>query len=282
MTSGNDGLLSLLERSGDDEASLDLKILKEEFEGEELEKAVKRRANGEPLAYILGYRHFYKECYKVCPGVLIPRADTEIVVESALKFLGINEMATGDLLKIPSYGKDLSDIRFADLCTGTGCIGISLANEISRRGGRAFGCLADISDTAIAVASGNVTSQALKPEDIKILKHDVLGTVPELGKLDLILSNPPYITNGEMEELDPQVKDHEPDLALRAGDKGMDFYAPLADIAIKLLKDGGALIVEHGFGQGDLVREFFAKAGLHDCMTIRDYGANPRVTIGIK
>jgi release factor glutamine methyltransferase len=62
----------------------------------------------------------------------------------------------------------------------------------------------------------------------------------------------------------------------------MDFYAPLADIAIKLLKDGGALIVEHGFGQGDLVREVFAKAGLHDCMTIRDYGANPRVTIGIK
>ena len=282
MTSGNDGLLSLLEQSGDGEASLDLKLLKEEFEGKELENAVKRRADGEPLAYILGYRHFYKECYKVCPGVLIPRADTEIVVESALKFLGINEMATGDLLKIPSYGKDLSDISFADLCTGTGCIGISLANEIARRGGKASGCLIDISDTAIAVASENVTSQALKPEDLKVIKNDVLSKAPDIGKLDLILSNPPYITNDEMEELEPQVKDHEPDLALRAGDKGLDFYGPIAGHAVKLLKDGGALIVEHGFEQGDLVREIFALSGLHDCMTIRDYGNNPRVTIGIK
>ena len=261
---------------------MDLKILKEEFEGKELENAVKRRADGEPLAYILGYRHFYKECYNVCPGVLIPRADTEIVVESALKFLGINEMATGDLLKIPSYGKDLSDISFADLCTGTGCIGISLANEIARRGGKASGSLIDISDTAIAVASENVTSQALKPEDLKVIKHDVLSKAPDIGKLDLILSNPPYITNDEMEELEPQVKDHEPDLALRAGDKGLDFYGPIAGHAVKLLKDGGALIVEHGFEQGDLVREIFALSGLHDCMTIRDYGNNPRVTIGIK
>lgn len=282
MTSGKDGLLSLLERSGDDEASLDLKILKEEFEGEELEKAVKRRADGEPLAYILGYRHFYKECYKVCPGVLIPRADTEIAVESALKFLGINEMATGDLLNIPSYGKDLSDISFADLCTGTGCIGISLSNEIVRAGGKAMGCLIDISDKAISVAEDNVGTQALKPETLRVIRYDVLTGIPELGKLDLILSNPPYITNAEMEDLDKVVKDHEPDLALRAGEEGMDFYGPLAGIAMKLLKDGGALIVEHGFGQGDLVREVFVKAGLHDCMTIRDYGNNPRVTIGIK
>ena len=282
MTSGNDGLLSLLERSGDDEASLDLKILKEEFEGKDLEEAVKRRADGEPLAYILGYRHFYKECYKVCPGVLIPRADTEIAVESALKFLGINDMATGDLLNIPSYGKDLSDISFADLCTGTGCIGISLANEIVRAGGKATGTLIDISDTAISVATDNVSKEALKPDDLKVIKHDILGSVPELGKLDLIVSNPPYITDSEMEELDPVVKDHEPDLALRAGESGMDFYGPLADIAMKLLKDGGALIAEHGFGQGELVREVFGRAGLHECMTIRDYGNNPRVTIGIK
>ena len=185
-------------------------------------------------------------------------------------------------MNIPSYGKELSDISFADFCTGTGCIGISVANEINRAGGKASGFLVDISDTAIDVASENVRTQSLKPEDLKVIKHDVLSTAPELGKLDLILSNPPYITNEEMEELEPQVKDYEPDLALRAGDKGMDFYKPLAEIAIKLLKDRGALIVEHGCGQGDLVREVFVKAGLHDCMTIRDYGDNPRVTIGIK
>ena len=241
-----------------------------------------RRASGEPLAYILGYRHFYKECYKVCPGVLIPRADTETVVESALQYLGINEMATGDLLNIPSCAKDVSDIRFADLCTGTGCIGISFANEIVRRGGRASGFLIDISDTAIETAAYNVSSQALKPGDISVVRHDVLSGVPDLGMLDLIVSNPPYITDKEMDELDCTVKDHEPDLALRAGADGLDFYGPIVSIAKSLLKEGGALIAEHGYGQGDLVREIFGQGGLKDCMTVRDYGGNPRVTIGFR
>lgn len=282
MMSGNDELLNLLKESGDEEAELDLKILKEELSGEELVKAVKRRASGEPLAYILGYRHFYKECYKVCPGVLIPRADTEMLVESALKFLGLNAMATGDLLNIPSYAKDINEVRFADLCTGTGCIGISIANEIVRAGGSAKGYLIDISDTAIGISTSNVESQALKPEDIKIIKHDVLSSCPELEKLDFIVSNPPYITNKEMDELDSVVKDHEPDLALRAGDTGLDFYGPLVEYAGKLLKDGGALMVEHGYEQGEAVRKIFAQGGLKNCMIIKDYGGNDRVTIGFK
>lgn len=282
MTSGNEELLNLLQKSGDDEAGLDLKILSEEYKDEALTKAVMRRAEGEPLAYILGYRHFYKECYKVCPGVLIPRGDTETVVESALKFLGLNDMATGDLLNIPSREKDYSEIRFADLCTGTGCIGISFANEIVRAGVKASGVLVDVSDTAIDVASSNVASQALKPEDIRIIKHDVLSGAPDIGQLDLILSNPPYITDKEMDELDGVVKDHEPDLALRAGEKGLDFYGPILDIARSLLKEGGPLIVEHGFDQGDPVRDIFERGGLKNCMTVRDYGSNPRVTIGFK
>ena len=282
MTSGKDELLNLLKESGDDEAVLDLRILREEFEDKALEEAVKRRASGEPLAYILGYRHFYKECYKVVPGVLIPRADTEIVVESALKFLGINGMAAGDILNIPSYGKDFKNIRFADICTGTGCIGISLANEISRLGGSSSGVLIDISDTALETAMANAASQALNPENVVVIKHDILSAVPELGHLDLIVSNPPYISDEEMESLDIGVKDYEPDLALRAGDEGLDFYPSLVNCAKKLLKDGGALIVEHGFAQGDRVREIFVQGGLKNCMTIKDYGSNPRVTIGFK
>jgi release factor glutamine methyltransferase len=282
MTTGKDRLLDLLKDSGDDEALLDLKILEEEFEGNALEEAVKRRACGEPLAYILGYRHFYKECYKVAPGVLIPRADTEIVVESALKFLSINKMASGDVLNVPEYGRALSDIRFADLCTGTGCIGISVANEIVRAGGSAKGYLVDISDTAAGISASNVESQALKPEDIKVIKHDVLASCPKLEKLDFIVSNPPYIANKEMDELDSVVKDHEPDIALRAGDTGLDFYGPLLNIAKELLKEGGALIVEHGYEQGDSVRKIFEQGGLKNCMTVRDYGGNDRVTVGIK
>ena len=282
MTTGNDQFLELLKGSGDEEALLDLKILEEEFEGNALEEAVKRRADGEPLAYILGYRHFYKECYKVAPGVLIPRADTEIVVESAAKFLGVNKMAAGDLLNMPEYGKGLSDIKFADLCTGTGCIGISVANEIVRSGGNVTGYLIDISDIAIGISTENVQSQAVRPETLKVIKHDVLGSVPELTALDFIVSNPPYITNKEMDELDSGVKDHEPDLALRAGDTGLDFYGPILNIAKALLKDGGALIVEHGYEQGDSVRRIFEQGGLKNCMTIRDYGGNQRVTVGIK
>ncbi|MDO4423102.1 MAG: peptide chain release factor N(5)-glutamine methyltransferase [Eubacteriales bacterium] len=282
MTSGNEELLELLKRSGDDEAELDLKILSEELKGEDLLKAVTRRASGEPLAYILGYRHFYKECYKVCPGVLIPRADTEILVESALKFLGLNVMATGDVLNVPEYRKEIADIRFADLCTGTGCIGISIANEIVRADGNTKGYLIDISDTAIGVSTSNVESQALKPEDIKVIKHDVLSSCPELEKLDFIVSNPPYITNSEMEELESVVKDHEPDLALRAGDDGLDFYGPLVEYAKNLLKDGGALMVEHGCAQGEAIRRIFGQGGLKNIMTIRDYGGNDRVTLGIK
>lgn len=282
MTSGNEALLELLKRSGDDEAELDLKILSEELKGEDLLKAVTRRASGEPLAYILGYRHFYKECYKVCPGVLIPRADTEILVESALKFLGLNVMATGDVLNVPEYGNGLTDIRFADLCTGTGCIGISIANEIVRSGKKAFGYLADISDTAIATALSNVESQGLGAGDLKVIKCNILKDIPQTGCLDLIVSNPPYITNGEMEELDSVVKDHEPDLALRAGDDGLDFYWPLVEYAKRLLKDGGALMVEHGCAQGEAVRRIFGQGGLKNIMTIRDYGGNDRVTLGIK
>ena len=282
MTSGKDDLLDILKGSGDDEAVLDLKILREEFEGRALEEAVKRRASGEPLAYILGYRHFYKECYKVCSGVLIPRADTETVVEAALKFLGINGMATGDLLSIPEHGRSIEKIRFADLCTGTGCIGISVANEIVRAGVSSEGYLIDISDTALETAAVNVTSQALKPDDLKVIRHDVMSGAPDLGKLDLIVSNPPYITDEEMDYLDSTVKDHEPDLALRAGETGLDFYGPLLETAKQLLKDGGALIVEHGYGQGDAVRDIFSTGGLKNCLTIRDYGSNPRVTIGFK
>lgn len=282
MTSGNDELLKILTGSGDDEAELDLKILSGELSGKALEEAVMRRADGEPLAYILGFRHFYKECYFVRPGVLIPRGDTEVLVEAALCYLGINSLATGDLLAVPSRKNGLSDVRFADLCTGSGCIGISLANEILRAGGNVSGFLVDVSDIAIGTASSNADSQCIKPGCLKVLKHNVLDAVPDLGALDLIVSNPPYITNSEMDELDRAVKDYEPDLALRAGDDGMEFYKPLVDTANALLKDGGALIVEHGCDQGGLVRTAFENGGLHDVMTIRDYGSNPRVTFGIK
>ena len=123
-------------------------------------------------------------------------------------------------------------------------------------------------DELLANVLEELTSvKSLKAKDASILADKIIRT---------------YITNKEMNELDSVVKDHEPDIALRAGDTGLDFYGPILNIAKALLKDGGALIVEHGYEQGDPVRKIFEQGGLKNCMTIRDYGGNQRVTVGIK
>ena len=168
MTSGE--ILKLLTDSGDDEAVLDARILCEELEGEALSLAAERRAKGEPLAYILGHRHFWREDYKVISGVLIPRADTELLVECALRFCGCHELATGDVLDIPVSDVP-KNVRFADICTGTGCVGISLANELARHGFEVQGILTDISDTALEVASCNLKD--LSKGGLEVLRNDI-------------------------------------------------------------------------------------------------------------
>ena len=108
----------------------------------------------------------------------------------------------------------------------------------------------------------------------------VLAVAPERRCNPDIMAEHYEKHHAEMEELDNVVKDHEPDLALRAGDTGLDFYGPLLKLAKEHLNEGGALMVEHGCGQGDAVKEVFEQGGLKNCMTIRDYGSNPRVTLG--
>ena len=281
MTAGKrEEIERILRGSGDSEPELDSRILTEELEGEALDEAVRRRASGEPLAYILGHRHFYREDYKVRPGVLIPRADSELLVESALKYLGQLDMAFGDVAKIKS--EDISGtIRFADLCTGTGCIGISIANELIRKNLDVSGVLTDISDIAISIAEENVSDCSLKPESLKVIKHDIL-TEDINGEYDLIVSNPPYITDAEMLELDSEVSDHEPHLALEAGQDGMEFYRVIIGKSYSALASGGAVMVEHGYLQGENVRRLCEEAGFKGIITLKDYGGNDRVTAGFK
>jgi len=281
MTAGNRAEIeNILRNAGDTEPELDSRILTEELEGEALGEAVRRRASGEPLAYILGHRHFYREDYKVRPGVLIPRADSEILVEAALQYLGCLEMALGDVSRI-TPSKARGTVRFADLCTGTGCIGISLANEVIRRGREISGVLTDISDTALKTAEENVSSCSVRPESLKVIRHDIL-TEDLSGKYDLIVSNPPYITDAEMKQLDREVSGYEPHLALEAGEDGLKFYKVILDKAYTSLSDGGAVMAEHGYLQGEQVRSLCEEAGFKGIITLKDYGGNDRVTAGFK
>ena len=278
MTSGD--VLRLLTESGDEEAQIDARILCEELEGEALSLAAARRAKGEPLAYILGHRHFWREDYRVVPGVLIPRPDTELLVECAIRYCGCHDLATGDVLNIP-LGSGRKDIRFADICTGTGCAGISVANELLTHGYSVNGIITDISGTALETAGYNVLHQLRDPSSLEVIKNDILkDDLP--GKFDFIISNPPYITDAEMEELDSSVREYEPELALRAGYEGLDFYESIFKKAFASLVPGGAVFVEHGYLQGGSVRRLCKYAGFEMVATVRDYGGNERVTWGIK
>ncbi|MBO4449570.1 MAG: peptide chain release factor N(5)-glutamine methyltransferase [Clostridiales bacterium] len=278
MTSGD--ILKLLTDSGDEEAQLDARILCEELEGEALSLAAARRAKGEPLAYILGHRHFWREDYKVVSGVLIPRPDTELLVESALRFTGCHELATGDVLDIPVSGFK-GKLRFADICTGTGCVGISIANELISRGFEVEGLLTDISPAALETADYNAKAQLKDSSALKVVRNDILNDdLPE--GLEFIVSNPPYITDSEMDELDSVVKEHEPDLALRGGKDGLDFYEKIFAKSFAALVPGGAVFAEHGYLQGEAVRRLCREAGFENVGTVKDYGNNERVTWGIK
>ena len=271
-----------------DDARLEVSLFDECAKSdEEFDEFIARRISGEPMAYIIGSRDFYRDTFKVIPGVLIPRSDTEILVECALKFAGILEWPMGDVAGVPECSYRSDKIRFTDFCTGTGCIGISVYKELVRKGKEAEGILTDISPDALSCSADNINSLIGDTDKIKVVKNDVLKDqndselfAPET--VDIILSNPPYINDKDMKELDDVVGQHEPHLALEGGADGLIFYPRIAEKAMKLLKVGGALMVEHGYDQGEAVREIFIRAGFNDVMTLKDYGGVDRVTFGVK
>lgn len=198
-----------------------------------MEESVKRVLRGEPIAYVLGEWDFFGMTLKVDPNVLIPRDDT-----CAVTNLAINQALFLD-----------SEPRILDLCTGSGCIGIAVASRVAD----ARVTLADISREALAVAKQNIKEQKLSAR-ISCVCVDALEEAPAyLGKFDMIISNPPYITTREMDELDDSVKNYEPHLALHGGEDGLDFYRAIAKNYAEALKPGGYLCFEFGIGQGDAV-----------------------------
>lgn len=217
--------------------------------------AVARRAERYPLQYLVGEWEFYRQTYEVSPDCLIPRSDTEILVERAIKLLP-------------------EDARFADLCTGSGCIAVSTLAERPDTTAIAV----DKFEKTLAVATRNAekngVSNRFTPVLADVLMPDFLPT--EKGTLDAILCNPPYIPTRDLVTLEPELS-AEPRAALDGGDDGLLFYDTLLAIAAPYLKSDGFFLFEIGFDQADDLKMLARKHGFLGVEVIRDYGGNDRV-----
>ena len=223
------------------------------------EAAVMRFIAGKPLAYILGEWEFYGLKLTVTPDVLIPRDDT-----CAVAALAIQQSLF--LEKSP---------RILDLCTGSGCIGLAIASRVPD----ARVTLGDISKEALAIARNNIVRNHLSGR-VSAIQVDALKEPSSfLGKFDLIVSNPPYITTQEMEELPKSVADFEPHLALHGGDDGLLFYRAIARNYKRALKPGGFLCFEFGMGQGNAVCEILENNGYTILERSRDYNDRERAVL---
>lgn len=216
-----------------------------------MESAVRRLLKEEPLAYILQEWDFYGMRLYVDKHVLIPRDDTFAVTALAIK---------------QSIFLD-RDPRILDLCTGSGCIGLAIAQHVKD----ARVTLADISKDALAVAKKNVIGQKLSGR-VSCVSADALQQPPAfLGKFDMIVSNPPYITGKEMEALPDSVRCYEPHMALFGGEDGLDFYRAIAGNYRHALKPGGFLCLEFGMGQGNDICAILRENGYTILERTRDY-----------
>lgn len=232
-----------------------------------LEKSVRRRQDGEPVAYIVGERGFYENTFKVSPATLIPRADTEILVEDAIG-------------EISGRFAEQDEIRILDLCCGTGCIGISVAKALAGKFKKVCLSLSDISEEALAVCRENAETIILEPNiAVNIISSNLFKDIKEIS-FDAILSNPPYIRRDVIPTLERQVQ-FEPVLALDGGDDGLDFVRSIAAEAKNHLVDCGLLEMEIGYDQGPEARSILQGCGYRQAEIIKDLENCDRVVKAI-
>lgn len=216
---------------------------------------VKQAAAGTPIAYLIGYKEFFSLRFDVTPAVLIPRPDTETLVERTVSLV-----RQGD-----------GSARILDIGTGSGCIAISLAKHLPE----AKICASDISEEALAVARANAERHEVA-DRVDFRAGDLLA--PWSGAtFDLLISNPPYIAEQTYAELPATIREHEPAQALRAGRDGLDVIRALLAAAPAHLVDGGHLLLEVAHDQSDAVRALLAENGWTDTLTYRDGGGHQRV-----
>ncbi len=265
-----------LEKAGIEEGALDSRILLERAFGisqavylrdrqliqdipetafRQYEDWIGRRVKREPLQYILEETEFFGYTFHVSPEVLIPRQDTEVLVEWVL------EECSGD------------QDRVLDLCTGSGCIAISL----KLAGKYSYVAAGDISAEALQVAGENARRLGA---EVHLYESDLYSAIPK-ETFDVITANPPYIPECELPGLQPEVSLYEPTLALTAPEKGLALYRPLADGAAAFCHPGTRLYLEMGMEQGEAIEEILLKAGFRDIAIRRDYAGKNRVIRGI-
>lgn len=258
-----------LSEAGVPDASSDARILLEEDSGldyshmlmqmneqlpeetaEKLRGHVAQRKKRIPLQQIIGYTEFMGLKFYVNEHVLCPRQDTEVLVEEALK-------------------KIKPEMKVLDLCTGSGCIAVSLAKL-----GFADVTATDISEDALAVARRNSQENGV---DVHFFKGDLYDALPEQTRYDMIVSNPPYIPTSVIDTLEPEVRDHEPGIALDGTADGLAFYRRIISDSGNYLKEGGYLLFEIGYDQGTAVSELLRNNAYEDIHVIKDYSRNDRV-----
>lgn len=230
----------------------------------QLHELVKRAAAHEPIAYLTGKKEFYSLEFEITKDCLIPRPDTELLVERAIEFLRTRN----------------GEQFVCDLCTGSACIAVAIARNFA-------GCrivATDISDTALAVAEKNIAKHGLMNR-IKLLQGDlfepvIVGLGP--AKFDLIVCNPPYVSEPEYEKLALNIKNFEPKSALAAGPDGLDIIKKIISNAKQHLKPTAALMLEIGNDQGDAVRKLLESAGAFGTIKIeKDYSNLDRLAVAV-
>ena len=218
-------------------------------EAKKIDEIVRKRLTGRPLWYVVGDTEFYGCTIKVDERVLIPRPETEILAEHAVR-----AVEDGD--------------KVLDLCTGSGCLAIAIAKNCKAK--RVQVTAADVSDAAIMVARENAN---LNSADIEFVQSDMFSKVH--GRFNLIVCNPPYIKSGEIATLQKEVRDYEPRVALDGGEDGLDFYRRLAKEVSRYIAKGGMLILECGEGQAEDILKMFEKRDY--AMVVKDYAGVDRI-----
>lgn len=233
------------------------------LQGEELSRLrelVKRRRAREPVAYLRGEREFYGRVFHVDKRVLIPRPDTETLVDVALGRTADRSMS----------------MRALDLCTGSGCVAVTLA----RQRPTSKVCGADISPDAVALAREN--AMRLGAHNAWFVVSDLFAAIDREARFDVITANPPYIPTREVESLDADIRDFEPRIALDGGPDGFTFLRRIVSEAPTYLDRDGVLALEVGAGQAPEVRRLFEERGFRDVQIARDLARIERVVSGVR
>lgn len=228
---------------------------------EKLAELLERRLAGEPVAYLIGEWEFYGLPLDISESVLIPRPDTETLVDHVVAWL-----------------RPLPECRVLDLCAGSGCIGLAIASQVP--GARVV--LGELDEGALRICRQNIRRNSLSGQVVSLKMDALSDPPPRLGDFDCLVCNPPYIPSGDIAGLDVSVRDYEPHLALDGGTDGLDFYRSVCRRWRDVLHTGSRLAFEVGIGQADDVLRLMRGEGFGELEILPDPAGIPRVVTGLR